>query len=553
MRPWRKLMIVAALVAATSAVPAEAVAQRAGDGSTGIATRVTRADAAYSAGDRQSAEREYAAIVALDSGRSHAVFRLAQLRAAHDRAGAIALYRRYVTLEPRDAWGYVALADVLGASGDMSGALAAYANAARLGPGERDVRVGRARLLARAGYTDAAIAEYEQWVAHATRDAEAWRELAAQRRRAGRYPEAVAALEHVDAPDAGTRAAVAREIARLRTLSGATVEPLIGGSHDSDGLTTVRAGATVTGPAMGRARAFASASADRAGDGTFARGSQKTSVGIQYRPLAQLRLELVGGIARADRTFVDTATTPTTPTTPIGGGSGRGPQIGRPAAGGASTFETFPVGRARLVWRNPGDAIGVDARVTRQLLDASPFLVAQGAVRDEASLALDARLTGPIRVRGFGRIGTVHNEDETNGRQIVGGALAYAPGSYEVTLRAQTMRYDAPTALAYFAPRHVHTAEITTYVERETADGTTVSLDLGGGAQQVVDWTTTPGRWSPSFHGWTQVVRPLGGRFALGTELEAYDARVGTDAPSVTMPTAQWWYGSLALWLRAAF
>jgi predicted TPR repeat methyltransferase len=544
-------VVAAALFAITAVLPAAAIAQRSSDG--GLAARVARADAAYAAGDRQGAEREYATIVALDSARSHAVFRLAQLRAERDRRAAIALYRRYVALEPRDAWGYAALADALGADGNLSDALDAYDRAARLEPGERDVRVGRARLLARAGRTDAAIAEYEQWLARTPRDAQAWRELATQRRRAGRYPEAVAALERADAPDADTRAVIARELIRARTLGRATIAPLIGGSRDVDGLTTIRAGATVTSPAIGRGRAFVSASTDRAGDGTVARGSQKTAVGVEYRPLAQLRFELVGGGVRADRTLVDTMTAPTTPTTPIGGGSGRGPQIGRPTPAGTSSFETIPVGRARLTWRAPGDAIGIDARLSRQLLDASPLLVAQGALRDEASLAVDLRVAGPLRVRGFGRVGTVHNDDETNGRTILGGALAYVPGPYEVSLRGQTMRYDAATALAYFAPRQVQTAEITTYVEREAASGTTVALDLGAGAQQVADWTTAAGSWSPSLHGWTQIVKPLNGRLALGTELEAYDARVGTDAPSVTRPTTQWWYGSAALWLRATF
>jgi len=548
-----RLSTIVAAALAVCALPAALHAQRPSDAGAPITVRVARADAAYSSGDRQEAEREYAAIVALDSARSHAIFRLAQLRAERDRGAAIALYRRYVALEPRDAWGYVALADALGASGDMSGAMAAYDQAARLEPNERDVRVGRARLLARRGYTDASIAEYEQWVARAPKDAEAWRELATQRRRAGRYPEAAAALERAESADVGARQAVTRDLGRVRALGRATIEPLVGASLDADGLTTMRAGAIATSPALGRGRAFISASADRAGDGTFARASQKTTVGVQFRPLAQLQLELAGGVARADRALVDTGTTPTTPTTPSGPGNGRVPPIGRPTGTGASSFESFPIGRARLAWRNPGGAIGIDARVARQLLDASPFLVAQGALRDEGSLALDVRLAGPVRVRGFGRIGTVHNEDESNGRRILGGALAYAPGTYEVTLRAQTMAYDAPTALAYFAPRRVQTAEVTTYLERESADGTTLVLDLGAGAQQVSEWTTASGSWSPAFHGWTQVVHPLGGRLAFVTELEAYDARVGMDAPSVTRPTTQWWYGSAAFSLRAAF
>jgi hypothetical protein len=47
------------------------------------------------------------------------------------------------------------------------------------------------------------------------------------------------------------------------------------------------------------------------------------------------------------------------------------------------------------------------------------------------------------------------------------------------------------------------------------------------------------------------VIKPLSAWLALGTELEAYDARVGIDAPSATRSTTQWWCGSVSLWLRA--
>jgi tetratricopeptide (TPR) repeat protein len=551
MKIGQQLITVAAVVVLTAVSPVIARAQRAADSAIGgVGTRMARADAAYVAGDKDAAERQYAAIVSVDSTQSRAVFRLAQLRQGRDPGAAITLYRRYVALEPQDPWGYIALADVLAARGDDAGALSAYDQAVQIAPAERDVRIGRARLLANAGHTDAAIAEYEQWVAHVPGESKAWRELAVQRRRAGHYTEAIAALQRVQALDARSAAdsMVARDIARLRVLSRATVEPLVGGSGDSDGLTTARTAVTVTSALVGAARLFAVGSADRAGDGTFARATQELALGLQYRPLAQFRVELVGGAARADRALVDTSTSATPPAGP---GNGR-PRIGRPTPAGASSFEIFPVGHARLVWRNPGDAISVDARAVRQLLDASPFLVAQGVLRDEASLSLDLRLVGPIRARAFGRVGTVHNEDETNGRRIVGGALAYVPGPYELTLRAQTLQYDAPTTLAYFAPRHVRTAELTTYLERETARGATIALDLGAGAQQVADWTTAGGSWSPSLRGWTQLIVPLTRSLALGTEIEAYDARVGTETPSLTLPAARWRYGSVSVWLRAA-
>lgn len=420
---------------------------------------------------------------------------------------------------------------------------------------DRELSVGRARALARADRTDDAIVAYQRWLARTPGDANAWRELAVQQHRAGRYDEEITSLRRAAAADssAATKRAVTRGVERAHRVAQGSIEPRLTGSRDSDGLTTTGAGLTVTSPLLGRARLSALTSAGSAGDGLVSRASQDVTVGVEYRPLAQFRLQLAGGVARADRSFIDTiATTPTTPTS-SGPGRGRTLPIGRPPAAGTSSSESFPVGNARLAWRKPGNAVAVDMRASRQLLEASPYLVAQGVLRDEASLSLDLRLIGPIRVRGFGKLASVHNADESNGRQIYGGALVFAPAAYEISLRTQTMRYDTATALAYFSPRRVQTAELGTYFERETDRGITLAMDLGGGVQQVTEWSSPAAGWSPTAHAWTQVVVPLNDVLALGTEIEAYDSRVGTDARSPTLPASRWRYASLSLSLRVKY
>lgn len=494
----------------------------------------------------------------VDSTTSSAVFRQAQARESTDLAAAIALYRQYVALEPRDPWGYIALGDALGRSGDVSGALAQYDLAERIAPNERDVHVGRARMLARAGRTDDAMTAYERWLARTPNDAESWRELAAQQRKAGRYDEEIASLQRARAPENApkTTRVVTREIDRAHRAGQATIEPRVYGSRDSDGLSTTGVGLTLTSPLLGRSRLSATTAAGSAGDGTVSRASQGVALGVEYRPLAQLRFQLAGGVARADRSLIVIGLTPTSPapTPPQNGRGGTLPIGVSPVpATATSSSESFPVGNARLQWRKPGNAIAVDARASRQLLDASPYLVAQGVLRDEASLSLDLRLAGPLRVRGFGKVDDIHNADESNGRQIFGGALVIAPEAYEVSLRAQTMRYDTATALAYFAPRSVQTVELGTYFERESDRGVTVAMDLGGGAQQVSEWSSAVAAWSPTFHGWTQVVVPLNDALALGTEIEAYDSRIGNDVRSPTATASRWRYASGSLSLRVRF
>jgi hypothetical protein len=46
---------------------------------------------------------------------------------------------------------------------------------------------------------------------------------------------------------------------------------------------------------------------------------------------------------------------------------------------------------------------------------------------------------------------------------------------------------------------------------------------------------------------------PLNDVLALGTEIEAYDSRVGTDARSPTLPASRWRYASLSLSLRVKY
>ena len=99
----------------------------------------------------------------------------------------------------------------------------------------------------------------------------------------------------------------------------------------------------------------------------------------------------------------------------------------------------------------------------------------------------------------------------------------------------------------------MQTTELATYFERETDRGITLAMDLGAGAQQVAEWSSTASGWSPALHGWTQVVVPLNRTFALGTEIEAYDSRVGSDVRAPTVPASRWRYVSAILSLRARF
>jgi hypothetical protein len=339
-----------------------------------------------------------------------------------------------------------------------------------------------------------------------------------------------------------------RELARAKRRAAGWVEPAVGGSRDSDGISTWFTGIGLASADFGRARVLASAGRGVAGgDALPSRGSFDARVGTILRPVARMSLEINAGVHRVDRTFIDTTGSGPGPGNP-GGGRPALP-IGRARVGGRGMTELIPVGRARLVWRSP--AVRLDARASRQVLDASPYLVAQGVRRDEIGAELDLRVVAKLRVRGFGRAGIVHNEDEANGRRIVGAALALTPEAFDISIRGQELSYGGPTGLAYFAPRYVRTLEVTTYVERELGN-VQLALDAGAGAQRVAKWTEPLSSWSPTARLWAQLAKPLTPRVSLGVDGEAYDSRFGTEMPSFEVRESRWRYGSLRIWMRAA-
>ncbi|HVS61776.1 MAG TPA: tetratricopeptide repeat protein [Gemmatimonadaceae bacterium] len=140
---------------------------------------LARADSAWDAGAYLLATDLYEAAVTRDSSNSHAIFRLATLRAWDNRSEeGVRLYRRYVALEPRDTEGRLALARALAWGGKYSSALAIYDSVITQDRTYRDAVLGRAQTLAWAGRLGEALGTYKRWVADHPTDREASLEYA---------------------------------------------------------------------------------------------------------------------------------------------------------------------------------------------------------------------------------------------------------------------------------------------------------------------------------------------------------------------------------------
>jgi hypothetical protein len=112
-----------------------------------------RADAAFEAEDRALAERLYRQVLEIDPYQSRAVYRLGQL--ARNDEEALRWFRRYIDLEPLDAWGWLAAGDMYLKLGKSLEAKSSFQRAADLEPEDKDIQehLDRATFFAAPGIT----------------------------------------------------------------------------------------------------------------------------------------------------------------------------------------------------------------------------------------------------------------------------------------------------------------------------------------------------------------------------------------------------------------
>lgn len=185
---------------------------------------LARADSAWRAGSYPLAGRLYAIAVARDSSSSRAVFRLATLHSWNDeRDTAERLFRRYITLEPQDTEGRLALARALAWAANYPSAIAIYDSVIAGDKTYRDAVVGRAQVLSWQGRSEEGLQAYREWTAAHPADREALIEYARALSWSGRLDDAAA----IYAPLAGTGNADAQKgLARVTAWRGELAQSL---------------------------------------------------------------------------------------------------------------------------------------------------------------------------------------------------------------------------------------------------------------------------------------------------------------------------------------
>jgi tetratricopeptide (TPR) repeat protein len=106
-------------------------------------TLVARADSAYGAGDRDGASELYRSAAELDPTGSRSWYQLGVLE--RDPAKATRWFLRYLALEPKDAWGWLALGKSYGKQEKWREATKALRHAAALAPNASEIREALAK------------------------------------------------------------------------------------------------------------------------------------------------------------------------------------------------------------------------------------------------------------------------------------------------------------------------------------------------------------------------------------------------------------------------
>jgi Flp pilus assembly protein TadD len=401
-------------------------------------------DTAWTARQQGAARAAYAEVVRRDSSYSRAVYRLATLLAWKNSLDeALALYRLYSRLEPRDADGPLAVARTLAWASRYGEAIATYDSLLTRDRRMQGAALGRAQTLAWSGQLREATTRYEEWLREHPSDADAWSGLAAALHWGGHTRAARGALRR--ALELQPRHAEAR--AQLRwveaTLSP-SVEPSVMTTDDTDHnrstLYSISAGLPLPGGARGTI-----AGSHRAAQLASLRGTATTGrAAVRWSPAAG-RVTLRGELGA----------------TSLSGNDG----------GGLTAAATELLAGGRISGRI-GRGVSAGVGVSRAPFDETAALIVGGltttSVDGDVDWALPARFTIGV---GVSRA-SIAGGSVDNTREAASGALRWTlRRGTSIAVGGRAFRYENEAYDGYFAPQR--------YVLLETSARTSLGREFG--------------------------------------------------------------------------
>ena len=458
---------------------------------------LARAESAWSAGSYPLATSLYAVAVARDSSSSRAVFRLATLDSWNDdRDTAERLFRRYITLEPQDTEGRLALARALAWGANYSSAIAIYDSIIAGDKTYRDAVVGRAQTLTWQGRSEDGLLAYREWTAANPSDREALVEYARALSWSGRLDEAVA----IYAPLAGAgNAAAQKGLARVTAWRGELpqsleawdrviltrpndAEALTGRAQvlhwmgrESDADATLRAALAIN-PGYGDARVLlrwvaaelrpvmtiGSSGTDDSDHNrvTILQLGSETAAGHQTRMGARYTgksAHLASTDSRADAVSAFVRWQPGTWWLRADGGVTRHSSTFAPAPSRPRTIANAAIHASGILARTL--TINVDA--ARSPFDETALLIANGIVTSELAADAELALPGRFSLSGGTSGARMTGGAQDNARRALSSALRWNYNRrWSVAVGARRFGYDTASADGYFSPRRYTLAEV---------------------------------------------------------------------------------------------
>jgi tetratricopeptide (TPR) repeat protein len=541
---------------------------------------LARAENAYDAGDYPLAGGLFETIVTEDpSPASIAVFRLATLRSWDNRFDeAIALYRRYIALEPRDAEGRLALARTLAWQGHYASAIATYDSLIATNQRPRDAVIGRAQTLAWSGQLGDALTAYKGWLGDHPNDRDASIEYARALAWNGQYDEAEAMYAQLaKTGNAAAKKGLARVIGWRGELDRSEQtwrQVLATDPQDPEALTGLAQVLTWQGrqtdaesalqlalranPTYGDARTLLRwVQADLRPSATM------TAVSINDSDNNRATVLSVDYLARAwwNGAFGATYTDRSTNFAAIDSRADAVDLFARwqpgtsswqlRADGGvtrhSSTFipstnpqRTLGSGALRITG-NVGRALTVGFSGSRAPFDETALLIANGVVSSdvagEATVALPARLT----LSGAASHARMTGGSRENARNAFSSTLRWTGSrNWSLAVGGRQFGYDTTSTDGYFAPRRYTLAEASGRGRVGGQLGWNADADLGLGRQTIDFFGSSAGARLAE-----RVAMSLGYRFDPAREVSAAGGYANVAGPGQTGSEYKWYTFSL--------
>ncbi len=480
------------------------------------AVLIARADSAFHSGQLEFSRRIYAHVLRVEPNNSRATYQLGRMSPPGSKL-AIKLFRRYILLEPKDPWGYMALAEAFAKAGLLGPAVRWYVEAVILAPTEQDLWIGLGKLLEQAGRADASVEVYERWARVRPQEALAWQTLGGAHQRTGQLRESAYAFEHALTIKDDDGATLKRLRYVLSSMAPA-ITPLYGRSWDSDGNIVYQGAVTGNWMFFDRTRLGVKVGMTQANDPSRSATAKELSLTASWQSRNNLILDGRAGLVQTN--------------------------------GDYNTFSSrmTPVLDLRTRWRGPANRPTGELRVNIAPLVSTPMLLAQPVILKELQGLLNVPAYGPIRLRAFGQMGSLKSDAQQNTRVGYGGALALRLASgVEISEQYRALAYRHPTRAGYFAPELLQTLELASYLEYSRFWPFMLTLDLGLGAQRATPHGRAPFSWGRAFRLWALMAWNFQPGRQLALEIESYETITPGEA---LIPDYGWRSSAVVLSLR---